>query len=349
MACANGFCRFARPSPVFELRFSRTATLINSLIVMRDIHFTSSLIVAGLVFFDVFIAHPVLGSNSQLKTSERSFRSAAEKILWIGLALSLASALAWLCLLSMRIADKPLDEVVTDGTVWIVLSQTQFGLAWELRLVLAAALAVCLLWQRKTNQGWIATRLRVSACLLVAAYLAGLAFAGHGGDGLGGARMIHLAADALHLIAAGLWLGALVPFGLLLNRLQRLRAEGWVSAAAAAGNRFSNLGIVAVGTLLISGIINASFLLAGMHSLVDTLYGRLLLLKVVLFAAMLCLAGINRQYLLPKLRESSGNYRIVHRLVRNSLAEVARGLAIVLIVGTLGVMPPANEIIAHVH
>ena len=323
--------------------------MINSLIVVRDIHYASSLIVAGLVFFDVLIARPVFGSNSQLKTSERSFRRTAEKILWIGLALSVASALAWLCLLSMRIADKTLDEVVADGTVWIVVSQTQFGFAWELRLMLAAALAVSLLWQRKTSHGRIATHLRVSACLLVAAYLAALAFAGHGGEGLGGERMIHLAADALHLIAAGLWLGALVPFGLLLYRLQRLRAEGWVTAAAAAGNRFSTLGIVAVATLLLSGIINASFLLAGMHNLVDTLYGRLLLLKVVLFAAMLCLAGINRQYLLPKLCESGGNYRNVRRLVRNSLAEIALGLAIVLIVGTLGVTPPANEIIAHVH
>ena len=326
--------------------------MINSLIVVRDIHFASSLIVAGLVFFDVFIARPVFGSNSQLKTSERSFRSMAEKILWIGLAVSVASALAWLSLLSMRIADKPWDEVVTDGTVWIVLSQTQFGVAWELRLMLAAALAACLLWQRKTNQGRIATDLRVSACLLLAAYLAALAFAGHGGEGLGGERMIHLAADALHLIAAGLWLGALVPFALLLIYLRRLEGEGWVSAAAAIGNRFSTLGILAVGILLASGTVNASFLLNGMNSLIDTSYGRLLLLKIVLFAFMLGVAGINRQHLLPQLRDHAaqkGNSSTVHRLVRNSLVEIALGLAIVLIVGTLGVMPPANEITAHVH
>ena len=323
--------------------------MIDPLIIVRDVHFASSVIVAGIVFFDLFIASPVLRQNSRFRTSERSFRKTAERILWICLAFSVISALAWLCLLSMRIVHKSLDEVVTDGTVWTVLSNTQFGFAWEVRLVLAAALAMCLLWQRRTNEGRNAITLRALTCLLVAAYLASLAFAGHGAEGMGGEQMIHLAADALHLIAAALWLGALIPFVLLLGRLQGLREEGWVSAASAVGNRFSTLGIVAVGTLLVSGTINASFLLEGMQSLIDTPYGRLLLLKVVLFAAMLGLAGVNRQYLLPKLCEPGGNYRTAHRLLRNSLVEVGLGLTIVLIVGTLGVMPPANQIMTHVH
>jgi copper resistance protein D len=326
--------------------------LINPLIIVRDIHYASSMIVAGIIFFDLFIASPILRSDPRWQTSERSFRKAADKTLWISLALSIATAFAWLVLLAARIADKPWDEAIADGTLWTVLSRTQFGFAWQARLLLAAALAACLLWQRKAGAGHAAAAVRILASLLAAAYLGSLAFAGHGAKGLSFERNIHLTADALHMIAAGLWIGGLAPFVLLLSRLRRLGEQGWVSIAAAAGSRFSTFGILAVGLLLVSGTINASFLLAGMHSLIDTSYGRLLLLKLVLFAAMLCLAGINRQYLLPRLRDDAGfkgSFRTVHRLVGNSLAELALGVAIVLIVGALGVMAPANEMAAHIH
>jgi len=326
--------------------------LFNPLIIVRDIHFASSMVVAGIIFFDLFIAAPVFRSNSRFKTFEPAFRGAAENILWISLAVSVASALTWLCLLSMRITNKTLDEVITDGTAWTVLSQTQFGFAWDVRLALAAVLAVSLLWRPKKNEGQIAIALRGLACLLAAAYVASLAFAGHGGEGLGGARIIHLAADGLHLIAAALWLGALIPFVLLLCRLHALGKEGAVSAASAVGNRFSTLGVLAVGILLASGIINASFLLEGLHSLIDTPYGLLLLLKIMLFAAMLCVAGVNRQYLLPRLghdaKPDQGS-RTVRQLFRNSLIEIALGGGIILLVGMLGIMAPAKDVAGHVH
>jgi putative copper resistance protein D len=125
-----------------------------------------------------------------------------------------------------------------------------------------------------------------------------------------------------------------------------------VSAAAAAAGRFSTLGILAVGILLVSGTINAAFLLGGVHSLINTAYGRLLLLKVLLFAAMVSLAGINRQSLLPRLSDHVGTEqgaRTVQQLVRSALVERAIGIAIVLIVGVLGIMAPANELTAHLH
>jgi putative copper resistance protein D len=89
-----------------------------------------------------------------------------------------------------------------------------------------------------------------------------------------------------------------------------------------------------------------------MHSLIDTAYGRLLLLKVVLFAAMVSLAGVNRQSLLPRLSGNAGTEqgaRTVQQLVRSALAEIAIGIAIILVVGLLGIMAPANQLAAHLH
>ena len=99
-------------------------------------------------------------------------------------------------------------------------------------------------------------------------------------------------------------------------------------------------------------MINASFLVGGIRSLTETRYGRLLLLKVALFVAMVCLAAINRQHLLPRLCQGAGSddsVATVQRLVRNTLAEATLGIGIILIVGMLGVMAPAVDMASHVH
>ena len=326
--------------------------LINPLIAVRDIHFVSTVIVAGIVFFDVFIATPVLRTGDlRLGTTNLAFRNRTTKLFWVNFALSMISAFAWLCLLSARIAGKPLAEVIADGTTWTVLTRTQFGFAWELRLLFGAALAACLLMRRAKKEGSAFWQGALAASL-AGAYLGSLTFAGHGEEGLGFERNIHLTADFLHLIAAGLWLGGLIPLALLLVCLRRFQEKNWVAAACAVAARFSNLGIPAVGILLVSGAINASFLLGEPQSLIDTRYGRLLLLKMALFAAMVCLAGFNRQYLLPRFYGNAGSdagSMTVQWLVRSALVEIAVGLGIILIVGTLGIMAPATGLAAHVH
>jgi putative copper resistance protein D len=326
------------------------STLINPLVMVRDFHLASTLIVAGIVLFDLFIASALWRTMPSLRTAQARFQSSTGKILWISLVVSIASALAWLCLLAMRIGRKDLSDVISDGTVWLVLSQTQFGFAWQIRLLLGGLLVCLLLLSGRSGQ--FSNGPAILAGLLGGAYLGSLAFAGHGAEGLGIDQDIHLVADFLHLVAAGLWLGALIPLVLLLVYLCRFKEDGWVSAAGRAGGRFSTLGILAVGVLLVSGTINAAFLLGGMHSLIDTSYGRLLLLKVVLFAAMVCLAGFNRQSLLPRLSdgvEAGPATATVRRLVQSALVEILLGLAIVCVVGMLGIMPPANEIAAHLH
>jgi putative copper resistance protein D len=324
--------------------------MINPLIVVRDFHFASSVMVAGIAFFDLFIAMPVLRADSRLPLTESVFRDRLMKIFWVSLIVSIASAFAWLSLLSARIAGKPIDEVVADGTIWIVLWQTQFGLAWAMRILFGMMLAASVLPRRKGKKGAIWQN--VLAALLAAGYLGSLAFAGHGQEGLGGERSIHLAADFLHLNAAGLWLGGLIPLAILLTYLRRYPKEPWVLAACDAASRFSNLGILAVSILLISGIINASFLVGGIQNLTETRYGQLLVLKMALFGAMFCLAAINRQYLLPRICGNAGideSCLTVQRLVRSTLAETALGLGIIVIVGILGIMAPVTDMTTHVH
>jgi copper resistance protein D len=339
-------------TPLHRISFDLEDPLINPLIAVRDIHFGSSVIVAGIVFFVLFIASPSLRmADSRLGATVAAFSVRSATILWLSLGLSIISGFAWLGLVAARIAGKPFGEVIADGTIWTVISQTQFGFAWELRFLFSVLLAACLFvrWVKKVGAS---IGQEVLAALLAGAYIGSLAFAGHGEEGLGIERNLHLATDFFHLIAAGFWLGGLIPLALLLIYLHRFREQTWLSVACDAARRFSNLGILAVGILLVSGTINAWFLIGSMQGLIDTSYGRLLILKITLFAAMVCLAGINREYLLPRLFggiETDLGSRALPWLIRSALVEIVLGVGVILIVGTLGIMAPATDMHSHVH
>ena len=116
--------------------------------------------------------------------------------------------------------------------------------------------------------------------------------------------------------------------------------RAWLGTISAT-RRFSVVGIVSVATLLASGLVNSWNLLSGPRDLVTTDYGRLIALKIGLFAAMLAIAAVNRFYLTPRLPERTA----LRALQRNSLAEIFLGVCVLLCVGILGTRAPT----AHTH
>jgi putative copper resistance protein D len=173
---------------------------------------------------------------------------------------------------------------------------------------------------------------------------AALAWTGHAGSTAGEMGILHLTADTLHLLAAAVWIGGLVSLVLLLSVSRRDQTPAGISFARDAAQRFSTMGIAVVVVVFATGIINAWILVGSWHALIVTGYGRLLMLKVVLFAAMLLTAAANRFWLTPRLALPSGSepqYEAVHRLERNSIIEIALALLIFAIVGMLGTLHPA--------
>jgi len=64
---------------------------------------------------------------------------------------------------------------------------------------------------------------------------------------------------------------------------------------------------------------------------------------------MLCVAAVNRLWLTPALAASAAGppqLEVLRKLARNSIIEAALGLAILVLVAILGMLPPA---IHHAH
>jgi len=302
------------------------------LFAVRTVHFASAALLSGLMVFLLFVAEPAVrnaGSYAMTAQLNRRFRWLA----WIVLAIALATGAAWLVLVGLRIGGG--EAIATLATA------TQFGHAAIARLALAIALAALLL-RFDPDAGWRTRCESALAVLLSAGFIGGLAWAGHGGAGAGTNGLIEAIGDVAHLIAAGGWVGGLVPFVMVMARALKARDKGSLAIAVGVTLCFSSLGIVMVATLIITGMLNSWYLVGSVPHLVGTSYGQLLLAKVGLFVAMIAFAAINRLRLLPRLRGAAVDASdTLQGLERNGLIEILLGLIIFAIVGMLGTMPPA--------
>src|SRR5579862_679608 len=298
-------------------------------VAARAVHFGATMLLVGELAFASLLAVRTNGSGATrvLDRHVRIYTTCA-------LVASGLSGLAWLVVEASNMSGIAIGPAIL-APLRIVALDTEFGHVALLRLALFAITTVSLVWicRAKTEQ---AVRWRSVTTLVVAAlYLAALAGAGHAAAASGGdvriAQAVHVVFDALHLLAAGAWLGALPP--LVFCLMESHAHEPWRLA-----RRFSVLGIVCVITLIASGIANSLLLVGSFAALFGTDYGRLLVVKLALFALMIAIAATNRLRLTPAL--ASDQPRATHALARNATIEIVCGIAIVAIVGALGTMVP---------
>ncbi|WP_232676451.1 copper resistance protein CopC [Nocardioides sp. R-C-SC26] len=100
--------------------------------------------------------------------------------------------------------------------------------------------------------------------------------------------------DVLHLVAGAVWFGGLVGLVVVLPALRGRERD-----AARVLARFSTVAATALGVLAVSGALMGWRILEGWRPLVDTGYGRLLLVKVAIAAVVALIAGWNRFVVLP--------------------------------------------------
>jgi putative copper resistance protein D len=115
--------------------------LDDPLIYVRAIHFAATITVAGVVFFVVFIAEPAFRKAAGDTRLPAAARPPLAWLAWIGLVLAVASGAAWFILVAASMGERPVAEVFSEGFLWIVLLQTEFGRAWLMRAILAGLLA----------------------------------------------------------------------------------------------------------------------------------------------------------------------------------------------------------------
>jgi copper resistance protein D len=310
-----------------------------AMIATRAVHFAATATVTGTLVFRAVVANPVLRSR---EAAAKTFRTQTQRVAWISLAVAVISGLTWVLLVTMSLSGESVGEAVMSGAVRDVLNLTQFGLVSEIRAGLAIVLAACLVAQGRFP---LAERIALATALGLAA---AIAWTGHAASTPGVEGNLHLAADALHVLAAAAWIGGLVSLVLLLAVISKIPPMPGAVLAQDVAQRFSTLGMLSVAILVLSGTVNSWILVGSFDGLFADEYGRLLILKLIIFAFMLAFAAVNRFWLTPRLAVSSANTgqsEALRQLTRNSTIEIALGLAIFAVVGLLGTLHPAAHLV----
>ena len=300
-------------------------------VVSRLIQFVAAIVVFGCGAFRFY------GLGIDTATITASALAAFDSWFWrvttVGAIAALLSALCVMFATTANMAGSAAAALDPD-TIGKVLFGTAFGRVWCWHLLFAAlTIGVCL----ATNLRWRMPAILVVALLL----LLSLGWVGHAVEGQGATKLVHEINQMLHLLAAGLWLGGLLPLAWLLGRARSQSGTAWISVARDVVPRFSQMGYAAVGLLAMTGALNTLLLVGSTHALVGTPYGRLLALKILLFSAMVTVALFNRFRLLPRLRREPQPSAIIAALTHSVLFEQGLGLAILAVVSVLGTWPPA--------
>jgi copper transport protein len=225
-------------------------------------------------------------------------------------------ALAWLAVLGLAGASKATAPAVRPATVGATGVAVPRSGPWAL------ALALPLLW------------------LVMLPALAGHASVQE-------PVAVLLPANVLHVLAASAWIGGIAVLLLALPAAtRRLDPADRTALLTAAVGRFSTLALISVAALLAGGIAQSLLQLNAPGDLLDTAYGRAILVKSSLVAALLCLGALNRRRTLPALDRAAAAGAPPGRAgaaLRGALrAELALGAAALATTGALAGYAPAG-------
>jgi copper resistance protein D len=248
-------------------------------------------------------------------------------LLWISGLIMLLSGIAIVPFVAARMAGEE-SAAVDPATIETVLSATAFGHRWCWHLLFTLLLIVSAV---------IVRRRHALNLLWAALALASLGWVGHAAGASGWVGLGRELNQSVHLLAAGLWLGGLLPLGWLLGRV-RSGAEGFGAFGRHALPAFSQMGYAAVAAIATTGIVNTLILVGSVDALYETDYGQLLSLKILLYLAMIAVAIRNRFRLVPRLADKNGTAGSA--LYRSVLMEQAIGLGILAAVSLLGTWAP---------
>lgn len=192
-------------------------------------------------------------------------------------------------LVALGVAGVFHDTWSKTGMTLRAFSATEVGNEFLFRLgaALLTLLVAAPLWSRPPPRGSLAV---LSGLFLL--------------DAVGSSWFVHsanrgpgaVAIDLVHLVSVSLWLGGLALF---LWHVKEQARGGTYEEVLRVGRRFSRLALACVLLLGVSGIAS-TLLILGTHPFREPLrvvghpYGAFLLAKVLLFAAMLFVAGVNR-------------------------------------------------------
>jgi copper transport protein len=263
------------------------------------------------------------GHDEQQIIPQARGRAAGAGLAFTGLLLLALLGRLYAQSLAMHGAEYALDA----QRITTLLRQTIWGWGWILQAGGALLVGIGFLMARRgSGAGWGLAG--VAAVLLAISP----ALSGHAATITGALGTAAVAADALHVLSAGSWLGTLLI--LLLAGIPAAYAMGPARrgpAVAALVGAFSPVALLSAGLLIVTGVFATLVHSGSLPALLSSRYGTLLIIKLGLFLLVIGAGAYNFLRLKPSLGNDDGT----RRLRRSAGVELAFGAGILVVTSLL--------------
>lgn len=271
-----------------------------ALTLVRFSGFAANALVLGTCAVIVLVLRPTFASLDPEAWAAGRARLAArlEGIVHSALIGAGVAALLALVLQAALTAELTGGEIDTDSFFSVL--ETSFGPWYALRLPLVAGLLVLLtgkvrqwaLARKGVDSSVAGTAWWAAWAVLGVALVATSSFSGHAA--VATPRILSLSSDVLHLVAGATWFAGIVLLSVVLP-------DAWVGedeptrleVLAPAVRHFSHVAMVAIGIVLVTGVIGSILHVAHPGDMIDSPYGLTLSVKIAFFAVILALGGFN--------------------------------------------------------
>jgi putative copper export protein len=310
--------------------------------LVRTAAFGANALLFGLAPVILLVLRPTFGTQDAAAFSSGRRRVGARLEGFVQAAL-VASAVATLLLLLLQVT---IVAELTGGRIDSKSIQgvfeTSFGRWTGIRLLLLFGLGLVLVGKVRdlsmapggggAGRLWWAIWMVLAGAVLVTNSLAGHAASAE-------PVPLSVANDALHLIAGSVWFAGIVVLSVVLPDAWTDRpAPDRLAMLAPAVDRFATVALVTIAIAGVTGVANSLLNVAALNDLVDSGYGRTVVLKLSLFAGILGFGAVNhymvRRSLVSELKE--GRASSAQRVFRKTIAaELAIAVGIMAATGLL--------------
>jgi putative copper export protein len=278
------------------------------------IGFVGSFFIVGAVSFYFLLLRPALSTNGAAMTS--AARTAAR----VGCIGALLRLLATAMSINTTMTEKHLSFIA------VLTGRPSMMVAAAMTVIAVIAFALASLATRESPIAWA-----IAGVATLVVMLGGLI-----------TTKIGQVVNPIHVFAASMWIGTLfvlVAAGITTALGSTMQSAERGPAVAVLVNRFSTIALWSAGVLVVTGVITAWVHLGSIPALWTSIYGKTLIVKLCLAAAVFGLGAYNNQRLKPSL----GTEEAVRRLTRSATLEVAIATLVLIVTAVLVNLPAPAE------
>lgn len=304
------------------------------------------LILVGAIVWKLFVQRAVVGmlvNTRRIDADIVSVSNLERRVARIAASTALVLVLVWVLRLYVQLLEFRDPFVPVREDLALLIGGTFWGKVWIVQGGLLLVVAILFL---RIARSRVDDSSRVSnepdgpatpgttwslASAVTFSLVLTLSFSSHALS-INGSRAVGVAADAIHLLGAGAWIGSLALILILGDRARSTRS---LSLQAAQFRAFSPVALVAVPALIAGGTFLAWAHLTKMSDLWSTPYGRVLSVKILVAGLIMLLGFLNWRWGMPGIDDSQTRSAVTRRAV----FEVTAALVVLALTAVLTGMP----------